>query len=159
MNKTEFIRGYLQSDGHGADGHGLFEVTSLSPASRSYSLSLVCNIIVNLGSECHPVFNSRARQPKGTEQSRVRESCTIVRILCSLIRVSACLSKHHPAVGEVECFAVAWRARWSRLWLEDQSLQMANEGGKSGPDGLDIGHPSIAIQNTDVGFVVTAHTQ
>ena len=34
---------------------------------------------------------------------------------------------------------------------------MANEGGRSGPDDLDIGHPLIGIQNTDVGSVVTAH--
>lgn len=35
---------------------------------------------------------------------------------------------------------------------------MANEGGKSGPDGLDVGQPLTAIQNIDVGSVVMAHT-
>jgi hypothetical protein len=40
MSKTEFIRGYLQSDGHGTDGHSFLEVTTLSPASRSYFMWL-----------------------------------------------------------------------------------------------------------------------
>lgn len=40
MSKTEFIRDYLQSDGHGTDGHGFLEVTNLSPASKSYFIWL-----------------------------------------------------------------------------------------------------------------------